>query len=145
VGEIKFYKSIADAITDVVKELEAHTKTEYLRQEFSIIENKIDFNWPYADQLKQLTRQNVSMDSIIQKVCFPVLLTYDSSKFKDQTQACEEFKIKLIEEIKKYHAAFHKKVNDALSKQIVIHLILFPLKDKATLVSAMDNELRKLQ
>ena len=65
-GEIKFYKSISDAITDVIEELDTHTQTEYLRQEFSIIENKIDPDWPYAEQLKKLTRQNVSMDSIIQ-------------------------------------------------------------------------------
>ena len=81
----------------------------------------------------------------IQKLCFPVLLTYDSSKFKDHSQACEEFKAKLITEIQKHHASFQTKITETLKKQIVIHLILFPLKDKATLVTAMDNELRKLQ
>ena len=35
-GEVKFYESAARAITDVVKELEAHTQHDYLRREFQL-------------------------------------------------------------------------------------------------------------
>ena len=45
---MKFYESVTHAITDVVQELEAHTRHDYLRREFAAIITKIDAKWPHA-------------------------------------------------------------------------------------------------
>lgn len=145
IGEIKFYKSISQAITDVIEELKTHTQTDYLRQEFSVIENKIDPNWPYAEALKAMTRQNTSMDTIIKRLCIPVLLTYNSSQFVHHTEACQELTTALIEEVNRQYQNFDYKFKEAITKPITVHLILFPLKCKDTLITAMNEELVKLQ
>lgn len=58
---MKFYESVTYAITDVVQELEAHTRHDYLRREFAAIITKIDAKWPHADRLKKLLDPNTSL------------------------------------------------------------------------------------
>ena len=53
-GEAKFYQDIRSAIRDVAAELRVHTENDYLRQEFALIGNKIDDDWPSSDALRDL-------------------------------------------------------------------------------------------
>jgi hypothetical protein len=138
-GEVKFYNNINSAIRDVIDELKKHTNLGYLRTEFMAITNKVDNSWPHADRLKKLLSANTSMDEVFDVTCIPVLLTYDSDVVKSHTKHSAEYVAEICEELNK----FHKKFCDDLGKfPLTIHLFLIPLKDKAKLVSLLDNQLK---
>jgi hypothetical protein len=107
-GEAKFYKNVAPAIRDVVKELKDHMERDYLRDEFVLITGKIDSKWEYAKALNTLLSANTSLDQVFRRVCIPVLLTYDSSCISNHAECsdayCEEFR----NEILLHHKTFSK-------------------------------------
>jgi len=141
-GEAKFYDDVSRAIRDVVEELKAHTERDYLRDEFVLIAGKIDEAWPYAAELKRLISPNTSLDQVFRRVCIPVLLTYDSpcvaSHHECSAAYCAEFEHEVIE----HYTTFCGK---ELPKNVVIHLFLLPLLNKAELVSELDRRLKGLQ
>ena len=142
IGEAKFYSDITGAISNVVEEIRTHTETDYLRGEFLLIANKIDPKWPHADVLRRLLQPEVSLDLIFQRVCIPVLLTYDSPCVSSHT-ACDAGYARAFEqEINAHYATFKAK---ELPKEMKIHLFLMPLEKKAALVSALDEKLKLLQ
>jgi len=140
-GEAKFYDNISRAITDVVKELDAHTGTGFLRDEFIAITNKIDTRWPHADRLKKLIDPNTSIDGIFDAVCIPVLLTYDSPTVAGHDSVCAKYVEEFKTEVMKNHGSFCGKHLPPLR----IHLFLLPLKSKSKLVEALDEELKAWQ
>lgn len=141
-GEAKFYDNIPRAISDVVVELHKHTQTDYLRNEFALIVNKIDTGWRHASALQRLLQPEVSLDQVFQRVCIPVLLTYDSGCV-NQHSASDANYVKAFEaEIGKNYEAFK---NKNLPKDLRIHLYLVPLKSKALLVEALDKKLKAWQ
>lgn len=141
-GEVKFYQDINKAIYDVVDELKTHTKRNYLKSEFALISNKIDSNWEHAKELKNLLDINTSLDKIFDCTCIPVLLTYDSQVIKNHKESTQDYKTKIIEELKKYHENFSKK---GLPKKLKVHLFLIPLKSKEEFVKCLDKGLKAWQ
>jgi hypothetical protein len=145
-GEVKLYKDINSAIQDVIKELEKHTDSNYLRDEFTAIGNKIDDNWPHGEKLKALIHKNTSLDNIFTAISIPILLTYNSETIKSFTQVTEEYKQKIVSEVTQYYVSFDdKRSKKDLPAHLKIFLILFPLHDKDNLVETFDRELQKLQ
>ena len=142
IGEVKFYNNITRAIRDVVAELEAHMKRDYLRAEFAAITNKIEPTWPHADRLKSLLHRNRPLQTIFDAVCIPVLLTYDSPTIAAHTNVTETFRSAFEEEMLRHHASFAAK---PLPPNVRIHLFLFPLKSKAELMRQFDSRLKALQ
>lgn len=141
-GEAKFYKDIARAITDVVAELQAHVETDYLRDEFALIVNKIDPKWPHAEVLRKLLQPEVSLDEVFQRVCIPVLLTYDSPCISAHS-ACDAAYAKAFEqEIAKHYTTFTQR---GLPKEVRVHLFLLPLLKKEILVKMLDDKLKLWQ
>jgi hypothetical protein len=141
-GEAKFYSDISDAIRKVVAELDKHLETDYLRDEFALIINKIDPKWPHAEVLRKLLQPEVSLDEVFQRVCIPVLLTYDSPCVAAHN-ACDTNYTKAFEqEISRHYASFCK---GGFPKEIRIHLFLLPLYRKADLLKALDEKLRSWQ
>ena len=140
IGEVKFYKTISQAIYDVVLELEEHTKRDYLRDEFVAITNKIDINWPHASKLELLLDDNTSLDKIFDSISIPVLLTYDSKSISTNVEVSEEFEALFTEEVRKNWNKFKAK---NLPKRVNIHLILFPLKSKKELQDKLHIELQR--
>lgn len=141
-GEAKFYDDIARAISDVVTELQRHTETDYLRDEFALIVNKIDPIWPHAEVLKKLLRPEVSLDDIFSRVCIPVLLTYDSPCVGSHSE-CTATYIKAFEkEIRSHHATFCSR---GIPRELRVHLFLLPLRSKGPLVAALDEKLKLWQ
>lgn len=138
-GEVKFYKDINAAIRDVVEELEEHTNKNYLRDEFLLIKGKIDSNWPYAQKLERMLDPNVSLDEVFQRVVIPVLLTYESSTVNNFSVCNDDYKEKFIEELASNHVKFSGK---QLPRNVVIHLILVPLKSKKNLIAKLDGKLK---
>lgn len=151
IGETKFYKDINRAITDVCKEIVDHLETDYLKNEFILIKNKIDPNWPEATALKTLLDDGVSLDTVFKKTCIPVLLTYESEVVKTSSETNQEY----LDKIKAEVNGAYKSMRDKLKSQyldrfksalpITVHVILIPLKDKPTLTSALDARLKAWQ
>lgn len=141
-GEAKFYNDISRAISDVVAELRTHLETDYLRDEFALIVNKIDPKWPHAEVLRKLLQPEVSLDELFQRVCIPVLLTYDSPCVSAH-KACDATYAKAFEgEIIKHYATFKRR---NLPTETRIHLFLLPLQQKETLVRVLDEKLNLWQ
>jgi HamA len=141
-GEAKFYESFKAAVRDVVKELNEHTKTNFLRSEFILIRGKIDPASPHAQKLNELLSANKSLDEIFDRACIPVLLTYDSDCLKEHTVCDAGYQRAFAEEISSHHG-FFKTQN--LPKSVTIHLILLPLNTKRELIKLLDGKLKTWQ
>lgn len=142
-GEVKFYSDIHNAINDVVKEIFDHIQTDYLRDEFIAITNKIDDAWPHADKLKALLHPNTSLDTVFDQACIPILLTYDSNIIAKYNESSVSYRTEIKHEFEELYDIFTKKISSGVP--LTVHLFLLPLKTKVDLVSAFDEKLRILQ
>lgn len=141
-GESKFYDDVSRAIRDVVQELAVHTATDFLRNEFAALVNKIDPAWPHSERLRKLLAPQTSLDQVFDVLCVPVLLTYNSPTLAAHNRVSDVFCKAFKAEIEKHHLSFSGK---PLPKLIRIHLFLVPLKSKVDFVKALDKELKKWQ
>ncbi len=141
-GEVKFYEDIGKAISAVVAELSTHTGRNYLRSEFAAITNKIDDTWPQADRLRKLLHPNTSLDQVFDRICIPVLLTYNSPTVGAFKEASKAYKDALITEILRHHTSF---ASNTLPTDLRVHLFLLPLRDKKSLVKKLDQRLKQWQ
>lgn len=141
-GEAKFYSNINDAVRAVANDLTAHTEHHYLREEFLLIDNKLDPHWPHAAELKPLLHRNTSLDTVFKRLCFPVLITYDSDCIATHTACDVPYLAAFEKEIRQHHAAL---VAAGLPPSLRIHLFLFPVHNKAALATALDEGLKTCQ
>lgn len=141
-GEVKFYEDINKAISDVCEELDVHFNRGYLRNEFLLIGRKIDDAWPHAGKLRVLMDEKTSLDEVFDRVCVPVLLTYDSSV----TGAYDKYSSKYVDamkvELERYYEKFKSK--NKLTT-VEIRLILLPLQGKKLLVELLHRKLEAAQ
>jgi hypothetical protein len=138
-GEVKFYTSIQDAMTDVAKELREHfDHDDYLKAEFIAVTRKLDDAWPHTPALKALLHENTSLDQILDCVRVPVLLTYESAAVGAHKRATEEYAEAFEAEVRKIRGQF---AGRKLPARVVIDLILVPLHQKADLVEALVGHL----
>lgn len=151
IGETKFYNEVGRAIRDVCDEIIDHLKTDYLRNEFLLIANKIDSSWPHATSLKKLIDENTSLDEIFSRAVIPILLTYDSNVVKGSTISDQQYLENIKTELTSAYAKLRKRLDDEHIKtfgtplEITVHIILLPLKDKAELTTALNQRLKELQ
>lgn len=141
-GEAKFYEDIKPAITAVLEEIEDHTKADYLRTEFMLIGNKVDTNWPQAEELKKLITQNTSLDEVFKRTCIAVLLTYDSACVNGHKQVDDAYKKAFEAEIRAHYAEF---AGTKLPANLRVHLFLLPLHTKKVLLEELDKSLKAWQ
>ncbi|MDH6186510.1 DUF1837 domain-containing protein [Polaromonas sp. CG_23.6] len=139
IGEVKFYKSITKAISDVIPELEAHFKDDYLRKEFILITGKLDPHWSGTGRVTDLLHRNRSLDEVVTSIVVPVLLTYDSATTKGFTEASAAYKAALEAELQDNHRKFVAK--NTVSK-VRIELFLFPMADKSDLLIRLNKRLQ---
>ncbi len=146
-GEAKFYNEISRAIRDVVTELQTHLGKDYLRAEFNLITGKIDDSLPHAARLKTLLSPNTSLDEVFERVCIPVLLTYDSDCVARHKSCCPHYAEAFSAEVEKHHEGFVAALaaQSGIPKDITIHLLLLPLAEKAKLIVALDERLKTWQ
>jgi len=141
-GEAKFYKDFKSAAREVVREIHDHTAHDYLRSEFVLIADKIDDRLPHADALKSLLSQNTSLDEVFQRVCIPVLLTYDSDCISQHDRLNQSYRDAFAAEIQ-HNLTYIK--DRGLPEKIKIHVFLLPLKSKDELVGALHRRLKACQ
>ncbi len=141
-GEVKFYKSIQKAITDVISEINVHLESNFLRDEFVLIGNKLDTLDDYQKEVQKLLSSKVSLDRIFKRVCIPVLLTYESEMIKNHREVCDAYVAAFEKEVRAHYAEFSKKAKDI---KVRFHLFLLPLEDKDKLIEIMDAKLKAAQ
>ncbi len=141
-GEAKFYDDFKTAARSVVEELNKHTETNYLRDEFLLIRGKVDPSWPHAKQLEELLAENKSLDEVFTRACIPILLTYDSDCLRASTVCDAAYEKTFEKEVTDNHAYFKAQ---SLPKEIKIHLILIPLNTKKELIKHLDAKLKHWQ
>lgn len=141
-GEVKFYTDVKSAIRDAIKELADHLTPEYLRGEFAAIVNKLDDDSPEVDWLLEKLSNNRSLDEIFTAICVPVLLAYDSDAVKQHTIVSDEYLAEFEAEVLSVRGEFQDRLPDL---PVRVHLLLFPMADKAVLVEEWDRCLKSCQ
>lgn len=145
-GEAKFYTDINAAIRDVAKELSAHLAIDYLRSEFLLIGNKLEDGHPHTPALKRLLAQETSLDEVFKRACVPVLLTYESECVASHTSVSSEYVAAFETEVTSHLANFNKAISQTtVPPDLRIHVFLFPIKQKASLVTLLDQKLKAWQ
>lgn len=143
-GEVKFYEDGNRAINDVATELIDHTKTDYLRNEFMLITNKLDPTSPYFSKLSQLLDPNTSLDSVFDAACIPIFITYESDAIRSSKKTDDAYKTKLATEVSALQQKLANKFPDG-SLPIRIHLFILPLHTKTVLIKILDELLKEWQ
>lgn len=139
-GEVKFYGSATRAINDVVPEIQKHFKENYLRNEFIAITNKLDKQSPFYERLRNLISPDSSLDDIFDKICVPVLITFNSKVIDRYNKSSKEYKEEMKEEMEKYAKQFSEQFAK-LGIELEVHLFLLPLKTKQSFVQLLDEKL----
>ncbi len=141
-GEVKFMDDATAAARDVVAELRDHFDANYLRKEFVLIANKIDPASNFGDVLKKLINANTSLDEIFAKVRIPVLLTYDSTAVGAHKSVTQQYVDQFAEEVRLHASKFFARPG---LPDLLIHLILIPLRAKKELVAEFDKMVKTWQ
>jgi hypothetical protein len=142
-GEAKFYQDIGKAITAALDSLADLTETERLKREFVLIRGLVEDDWPLAEQFRALTDERRTLDEVFPVLRIPVLLTYDSRAVANADAVTEEYEAALRAEVDRIHERFKSREN--LPKDIFVHLILVPLKDKVAFQKALHERLQGYQ
>jgi hypothetical protein len=138
-GEVKFYRSIDKAMTDVAKELRDHFEADWLKQEFVAVARKLDARWPHAAALDKLLRSRRCLAELEPRIRVPVLLTYESGVVDAHGSCNASYSAQLAAEA----VALRERFGDRkLPKDVRIELLLLPMHLKADLVKALDTKLR---
>lgn len=143
-GEVKFYKDASQAIKDVIPEIEEHFAHDYLRTEFIAITNKLDKESPFYEKLSQLISPDTSLDEIFERICVPVLITFNSKVIDKHVKYTNAYKEDMKNEMEKYFNQFESQF-EKLGIDIEVHLFLLPLKTKETFVQMLNNKLNLWQ
>lgn len=143
-GEVKFYKDASQAIKDVIPEIEEHFAHDYLRTEFIAITNKLDKESPFYEKLSQLISPDTSLDEIFERICVPVLITFNSKVIDKHIKYTNAYKEEMKTEMEKYFNQFESQF-EKLGIDIEVHLFLLPLKTKETFVQMLNNKLNLWQ
>ena len=105
-----------------------------------MILNKIDEEFPLANNLRELLNSNRSLDNIIDRIVIPVLLTYESKTVSSHNRVTKQFEQALEQEIT---ANWHKFANKKLPQDFRVELILLPIKSKESFITCLDGVLDK--
>jgi hypothetical protein len=145
-GEAKFYKRVGKAVDAVAADLARDLQTDFLRTEFAFITDKLDGSWAHAPQLRQLLRDENTLDAIFDYVRIPILLAYDSEVIADHDRVSGEYIAAVHAEAEAIRDDLLAKLGDTeLPRTVRLELILVPIESKAILLPLLDKELRQWQ
>lgn len=145
-GESKFYVNSYDAISAVLKELQEHLNTSYLRTEFAAISDKIPTAWKHADAVKNLLARRVSLDEVFERVVVPVFITFDSDILTKHQTSSAEYQTEMADYMRTEWEGFQRRLNNLeLPREVRVHLILLPMATKKKLIDTFDGRLKRWQ
>lgn len=87
---------------------------------------------------------NSSLDDIFERICVPVLITFNSKVIDRYTRYTNDYKEEMKVEMEKYFCKFATLFAE-LGIDIEIHLFLLPLKTKETFVNMLNDKLKLWQ
>lgn len=143
-GEVKFYKDGPSAISDAADEIREHIKTDYLKNEFMLIANKLNQTMPHYDRLVKLLDKNTSLDEVFDAACIPVLITYESDAVQGHTKSDDKYRGEVLSEVEKLKKAFDEKTKPG-DLPVKLHLFVMPIHTKDILIKVLDEKLKELQ
>jgi hypothetical protein len=141
-GEAKFYGDQSGAVREAITSMTAHLEADYLRSEFAFVSSKIDPGAPYASQLAELLHENTSLDKVFAVLHLPILITYDSRAAATNSKSDSTYFDQVKSEILPAWNALKTKLP---STSAVVHVILVPLPDKASLATQLHERLEHWQ
>jgi len=146
-GEAKFYNEIEDArLGKIVESVGNALQTEKLKKENSIITNVRDLDALIGDaalktKIKAALKPQNSIDSLKPRLHIPILLLHECTLTKGCTSLTGAYKASIIDFHRKRAKAYFKKQVKELGGTVVqyadinFHVILFPVPDKAEIVT----------
>jgi hypothetical protein len=135
-GEAKFYKSGANAVSDAITSIRKHLDAGILTSEKILIGSKVSKDTPGYSKLEFLFDRDTPLDQIFQRLIVPVLIAYDSAStasYSDDSSYNEA----LLTEIAQFQTALSTK----LPTNISLYCFYFPMHTKQTLVQQFDKRL----
>lgn len=145
-GEAKFYVRLGQAVSAVAEELRDHLDRDYLREEFALVVDKLDPDFPFEPQIRELLDDERPLDEIFSSVRIPILFAYDSKTIRDHREVTAEYEQALLADASAVRKALIDKIDkNPLPRTVSIELILLPVEDKKELTKLLDKELRNWQ
>lgn len=137
-GEVKFYKSFSAAINDVIGEIHEHVRTDYLKNEFSILCPNIEYNKDIIipDELIEYLDGSTPLDKI--KIVIPALITYESAEIKNHKEVTQEFSDAFKKQFEEKFAYINTKPL-ITPGNVEVFFILLPLSNVASIKEKLDN------
>jgi hypothetical protein len=140
-GESKFYKSGASAISAAIKSVKEHIDAGFLKREKFILGPQISLSLPNAEKIRKLLASQTSIDALFQNAVFPVCIVCDSDAVKTHKNHTAEY----IESVYSELAELRDRLDQsALPSKIKMHLIYVPLESKDKVAKAFDKRLKSL-
>lgn len=146
-GESKFYRHGKAGIRELLRDLEAHFKKEYLNEQFIIIKKNLECNEiPQRQQwIEELSNCGKLLDKL-NMINIPMLCTYENDiykKFEDlNEQNAIDYHEVNIRGLKKF---FDDENKHPLKSRLNVILFLFPVKNKNELITLLHEKLWHIQ
>lgn len=137
-GESKFYLDPQAAIKEAFKSVIEHLDPKFLKQEKSLIADKIPDDLPNRDAVARAFSDRERLDTLIINGIFPILIAYDSNSVRDYSSE-KAYLASLTEEL----APIKKFAEEAkLPHPITIQIFAIPLGDKTDFQAKFDTRLK---
>jgi hypothetical protein len=104
-----------------------------------LITNRLDERWPYTEALRRMIREQETLDRIFAAMRVPVVLTYDSDCVGRHDCEDPPYPEAFAAEILELHERFGKR---DLPTQVIVDLVLVPLRSKAEFLEELHRKLR---
>jgi hypothetical protein len=137
-GESKFYLDPQAAIKEAFKSITEHLDSSFLKQEKSLIADKIPENLPNRDAVVKAFSDRERLETLITNGVFPILIAYDSAAVRAYGSD-EAYIASLTSEIAPIKA-FAEQAK--LPYPITLQLLAIPLGDKADFQKTFDARLK---
>lgn len=146
-GESKFYQNSKRGLTDLLKDLSDHFKSEYLEEQFTIIKKNLSNNGiPQRDEWITILNSCNQLKDRIDMIYIPMLCTYPNNIYEVYSNLeCTEATSYHETNVRKLKEYFDSNNHHALKDRLNIILFLFPIRDKQELVRRLHERLWHMQ
>ena len=135
-GEAKFYKDGARAVTDAIQSISKHLDAGFLTNEKILLGGKISKDTPGYSKLEWLFEKDTPLDKIFERLIIPILIAYNSN----HTAAYNDditYNKRVLAEIE----AFQKRFKQKLPNDLSVYCFYVPMDSKEALIRSFDKKL----
>ncbi|MBC2078770.1 DUF1837 domain-containing protein [Listeria booriae] len=151
IGESKLYQNGSKAITELVKDLTSHFRTDFFNSEFTIISNRVqDDNGEVDDFIKKLIDPNTRCLDKLANIKIALFAGFTSDCIINQCGKAQMPDQVFLDDLKREAQKLINKLNKgkenhAWNSELDVYLFLFPLKDKKEFVKSLHLKLKGVQ